>query len=243
MARDREKEQRFEAQAKRIKEHLNSTLRYDHEFLPPPFCIEFTGSPSSGKTTTITELDKFLRRHEFRVWRPQEGAEVIRHIPRTTPLYNVRTGLYALTMLLDVRHGHAYDIVLFDRCIFDAYCWMLYWNEKQKLTTEEQELIQSFFLSRLWSVDIAYIMVCDPETAIAREHRIALSHKLGETTNPKTLQALVRRYKDTYKVLSPKYPQLHLIDTTHLDEESMVEIVATKTLDILEHSIQTQSHP
>lgn len=147
----------FEEKAKKILEYLKSDLRYDEQFLPRPFFLEFTGSPSSGKTTTITELDKFLRRHGFRVLRPQEGAEVIRHIPRTTPLYNIRTGLYALNKLIDESYGHLYDVIIFDRCVFDAYCWMMYWEEKNKLTKEEKELAQSFFLSRFWmeKIDIA----------------------------------------------------------------------------------------
>lgn len=229
----------FEQKAKKILEYLKSDLRYDEKFLPRPFFLEFTGSPSSGKTTTITELDKFLRRHGFRVLRPQEGAEVIRHIPRTTPLYNIRTGLYALNKLIDESYGHLYDVIIFDRCIFDAYCWMMYWEEKNKLIKEEKELIQSFFLSRFWmeKIDAAFIMICGSKIAMERELRIALSQKLGETTNPQTIETLVDRYFKAYHILSPKYPQLHLIDTTNLNEQVMVEIIATKILNIFEEKI------
>lgn len=229
----------FEEKAKLILKYLKSDLRYDEKFLPRPFFLEFTGSPSSGKTTTITELDKFLRRHGFRVLRPQEGAEVIRHIPRTTPLYNIRTGLYALNKLIDESYGHLYDVIIFDRCVFDAYCWMMYWEEKSKLTKEEKELAQSFFLSRFWmeKIDAAFIMVCDPKIAMERELRIALSQKLGETTNPQTIKTLVGRYSKAYEILSPKYPQLHLIDTTNLSEQTMVEIIATEILNIFEEKI------
>src|SRR3989344_3657761 len=120
----------YEEKAHRILAYLKKDVRHDHSFLPRPFFVEFLGSPSAGKTTAITEMDKFLRRMGFRVLRPQEGAEVIRHIPRTTPLYNIRTGLYALSLLIDESYGHLYDIIIFDRCVFDAYCWMMYWLEK-----------------------------------------------------------------------------------------------------------------
>lgn len=230
------REKLFEAQAKNILDFLKADKRYDHTFLPPPFFIEFTGSPSSGKTTNITELDKFLRREGFRVLRPQEGAEVIRHIGRDTPLYNIRTGLYALTKLIDESHGHLYDVVIFDRCIFDAYCWMMYWVEKNKLSSEEKTLIQQFFLQRFWTdqITIAFFMICDPEIAMQREQRIALSTKLGETTNPETIRKLVERYKKAHEELSPLHPQIHLIDTTHMQEGEMVEMIAQKTLDAME---------
>lgn len=235
------KENIFEQKAQTILNYLKSDLRYDDQYLPRPFFIEFTGSPSSGKTTTITELDKFLRRQGFRVLRPQEGAEVIRHIPRTTPLYNIRTGVYALTKLIDESYGHLYDVVIFDRCVFDAYCWMMYWTEKGQLTDDEKATIQSFFLSRFWTdkIDAAYFMTCDPKVAMERELKIALSQKLGETTNPKTIKTLTERYKTAYTKLSPRHPQLRLIDTTHLGEQEMVEHIATETLTILEQKAKS----
>ncbi|MBI2669975.1 MAG: AAA family ATPase [Candidatus Yanofskybacteria bacterium] len=233
----------FEEKAQKILAYLKSHLRYDDQFLPRPFFLEFTGSPSSGKTTTITELDKFLRRQGFRVLRPQEGAEVIRHIGRSTPLYNIRTGIYALTQLIDFSAGHPYDVVIFDRCIFDAFCWMMYWAEKNKLTDKEKKMIQDFFLLRFWTdkIDAAYFMICDPGIAAERELRIALSRKLGETTSPQIVRTLIERYKSAYNALSPDYKQLFLVDTTHMDEVTMVKHIATQTLNILEEKSQNGS--
>lgn len=230
------KENIFEQKAKIILDYLKSNVRYSDNFLPRPFFLEFTGSPSAGKTTTITELDKFLRRQGFRVLRPQEGAEVIRHIERTTPLYNIRTGLYALNLLIDLSASHLYDVVIFDRCIFDAYCWMMYWQEKGKLNCEEKNIIQSFFTSRFWTdkIDAAFFMICDTKVAMQRELRIALSQKLGETTNPKTVESLVKRYKTAFRNLAPRYGQIHLLDTTKMDEQKMVEAVAVKVLEVME---------
>ena len=231
----------FEAQASQILEYLKQHVRYDHSFLPRPFFVEITGSPSAGKTTTITEFDKWFRRMGFRVLRPQEGAEVIRHIGRDTPLYNIRTGLYALQMLIDLSAGHQYDLVIFDRGIFDVYCWMLYWKEKEKLSPEKTELIQQFFLLELWlpKIDAAYFMICDPKVAMERELRIALSDKLGETTNPETVRKLVSRYRTAYDTLRPQFPQLRLIDTTEMSEQDMVEYVGQHTLNILESKAKT----
>src|SRR3989344_435713 len=229
------KEKIFEKKAQEILKYLKSNIRYGNH-IPRPFFLEFTGPPSSGKTTTITELDKFLRREGFRVLRPQEGAEVIRHIERTTPLYNIRTGLYALQLLIDISESHLYDIVIFDRCIFDAYCWMMYWNEKNKLPDFEMQTIQDFFMSKFWinKIDIEYFMVCDPKIAMKRELRIALTQKLGETTNPKTVETLIKRYKKAYEILSPDYKQLHLLDTTSMKENKMVEMIAEQVLDTLQ---------
>ena len=225
----------LEEKTKIILDYLKVSRRYNQSFIPRPFFVEFTGSPSVGKTTLITELDKYFRREGARVWRPQEGAEVIRHIERTTPLYNIRTGLYALNLLIDLSAGHMYDIVLFDRCIFDAFSWMMYWEEKNKLTPAERNMIQSFFLSDFWTdkIDAAIFMVCDPAEALRREMRLSMSQKVGETTNSKTVEALVNRYKTAYRLLSPKYKQLVMFDTTNLDEETMVQTITNKLVDML----------
>jgi len=222
----------FEERVARLREYLRCDHRYDSAYLARPFIAEFTGSPSSGKTTCITELDKGLRRLKLRVWRPQEGAEVIRHIERTTPVYNIRTGLYALTTLLDVCSGHQYDVVLLDRGVFDVHTWMMYWQDKNQLTEEEKILIQSFFQLRFWieKVDVAYFMICDPKKAMERELKIALTDTMGDFTNHETITKLANRYKNAYEELKGRHPQLHLIDTTDLSEEAMVNLIAEKTL-------------
>ena len=38
----------FEAIAQKILKHLKSNVRYDETFLPRPFFLEFTGTPSSA---------------------------------------------------------------------------------------------------------------------------------------------------------------------------------------------------
>jgi len=223
---------KLEAQAQQLLAYLKSDIRYDQSHLPRPFFIEFTGTPSAGKTTTIVELDKFLRRQGFRVYHPQEGTEVIRHISRSTPLYNIRTGIYALSLLVDLMQGNQYDVVIFDRCVFDAYCWMTYWKEKGKLTEEEKAVLQSFFLSQFWmeSIDAAYFMTCTPYAAGERELKIAVSEILGETTSAASVTTLIARYRNAYALIKPQYPQLHLLDTTNMDAKTMVNFVVETTL-------------
>ena len=225
----------LEEKTKMLLDYLKISRRYNQSFIPRPFFVEFSGSPSSGKTTMITELDKYFRREGARVWRPQEGAEVIRHIERTTPLYNIRTGLYALNLLIDLSAGHMYDIVIFDRCIFDAFSWMMYWEEKNKLTPEERNMIQSFFLSDFWTdkIDAAIFMVADTKESLRREMRLSMNQKVGETTNSKTVETLINRYKTAYSLLSPKYKQLVMFDTTNLNEETMVQTITNKLVDML----------
>lgn len=229
----------FEQRAEKVLKYLNVDHRYGESHLPRPFFVEFTGSPDSGKTTAIDELYKFFKTLKFRVLRPQEGAEVIQHVPRTTPLYNIRTGQYAVNQLIDYSHGHLYDLVLFDRCVFDAYCWMIYWESKGKLNSKEVKLYQDFFLSRFWvdKLDTAFFVVCDPEEAMKRSKEVSLTDRLGNFTNPQTIKILVERFHQASRKLSPSFPQLKLIDTTNMDKQQMVEYFANEILVAMENKV------
>lgn len=228
-------ETEFDRKARELLEYLNPDHRYGEDYLPRPFMVEFTGSPSSGKTTTIDALDQLLKGQGMRVLRPQEGAEVIRHIPRTTPLYNLRTGLYALQQLIDLSSGHQYDIVIFDRGVFDTHIWMQYWRGKGQLNEEEESFYQQFFLSRFWveHLDRAYFVVCDADVAMQREHRISLTGHEGNFTNPETITKLAGYYAKAYGALGANHPQLKFVNTTRMDEQEMVEYVAYDLLDTL----------
>ena len=215
--------------------YLKPEIRRDMHNIPRPFTAEFLGSPDAGKTTIITEMGNFFKGQGFRVWCPQEGAEVVRHMPRESPLYNIRTTLYAMKLLIDVAHGHAYDIVFFDRCIYDAYVWMMYWRERNMLSEEEMTTIQNFVLSRFLTdkIDIAFIVTCDPEEAMKRALKNALSEKRG-FTNASTIKALADRYRIAFNQLTPYHSQLRHIDTTNLTEQGMIQEVANETIQTLE---------
>ncbi|OGN10610.1 MAG: hypothetical protein A3J46_05375 [Candidatus Yanofskybacteria bacterium RIFCSPHIGHO2_02_FULL_41_11] len=222
---------KFKEKRGRIMAYLRSDFRHDST-IPRPFVFEFNGPPHSGKTTTIIELDKFLRRQGFRVLRPQESGEAIRHIDRSVPVYNIRTGLYTLTHLLDHVHDHSYDVIIYDRGIFDAYCWMSYWEEKGKITKKQMDIVQNFFFLDLWlkEIDRAYFMVCDSQKARKRELDTSLSKKL-DTKNIET----VKLYRKTYDNLSKTFPQLKLIDTSNLNKKEVAEKIALDLLGVMEH--------
>lgn len=239
MQDEKNKEKVLEEKIDRIKSYLKVSIRYSRDFLPRPFIVEIAGSPAAGKSRLITELDGFLRREGLRVYCPQEGAQAIRHIERTSPVYNIRTALYALTLLLDLSSGNQFDIVIFDRCIFDGFVWMMYHEKDGKLKPEEAAVLQAFFLSDFWSnfVDVAYFVICETEEAMRRRMRFSLTQKTTSGSNPKAIEALINLYKTAYGILSVKHKQLFLMETTHMSEAGMVTKVTFNILDIFNRKI------
>ncbi|MDP3725585.1 MAG: hypothetical protein Q8R36_00130 [bacterium] len=226
----------FKERAERILDFLNTKQRYNQLLIPPPFFIEFLGSASSGKSSTIKLIYNFLRRNGFEVLMPQEGAEVFPSNWRKNPDYNIQTGMYALGILLRERKRHNYDFVLFDRCIFDAYHWMMYWYEKERLTKEQRQHWQAIFLDPLFSPDIklAFIMTCEPNVALARENEHALTDDLGETTNPQAIAKTIERHRTMYDALILHNPQLRLVDTTTTSRKEVAGRIGAEILKILD---------
>lgn len=224
-------DKKYQNKIRQIMAYLKSEVRYGTSIVPRPFIIEFNGSPHSGKTSAITEIDKLLRRHGFRVLRLQESGEAIRHIERKTPIYNIRTGLYSLINIIDHSHSHNYDIVILERGIFDAYSWMTYWGEKDKKYRLEIETVKKFLLSDFWlnTVDRAYFLVCRPAKARERERDMSLSKNLN-TSNVD----MVKFYQKSFKKLWRKFSQLKLIDTSDLTKKEVAEKIALDILKVME---------
>jgi len=231
----------FESRAEEVLRYLKVNERYDEKHRPRPFFVELTGSPDSGKTTTIDEMYKFFKTLGFKVKRPQEGAEVIQGVKRDTPLYNIRTCDYARIQLIDQAHEPECDLMIFDRCVFDGYCWMMYWEAKSKLTSEETKMYQSFFLSKFWvnKLDAAYFVICNPDESMRRSKEVSLTNRMGNFTNPATIKVLVDRFQKAYVDLSPTFPQLRLVDTSGMDKQTMVEYFANEILTAMEKRVAT----
>jgi len=239
---NKEKIEELKNCAKNIHEYLKTNIRHDRDFLPPPLIVEIAGHPSCGKSTIIGKLDTSLRRLGFKVGLVQEGAQKVRNIDRSGPDYNKATALYSLHKLYEARANTSLDIVIFERCVFDAWVWPEYWMKKGELDSSEVSDLKNFYLTNEDKVDIAFFVVCDPALAIERESKIyAINQESGGTTNPKTIAMLKSLFEDSFEKLRHYFPQLHLLDTTKLTEQEMVDMVTEITLTKLSEKIQNSS--
>lgn len=239
---EKEKTNELKSCAKNIHEYLKTHIRHDRDFLPSPLIIEIAGHPSCGKSTIIGKLDTSLRRLGFRVGLVQEGAQRIRNIERSGPEYNRATAIYSIRKLYEACANPSLDIVIFERCVFDAFNWPDYWCRKGKLSVNDMINLQNSYLIDADKIDIAFFVVCDPILAVEREGRIhAIDQESGETTNPKTIETLKSIFEKSYEKLHTKFLQLHLIDTTNLTEQDMVDKVTEIILTKLSQKIQNNS--
>ena len=87
-----------------------------------PLLIEFCGSPKSGKSTTITSLNQFLKRNGFSTTVLTERASVCPVSNKKDPLFNIWTLTSTVAEIVDNLDSKKTDIIIADRAVFDALC-------------------------------------------------------------------------------------------------------------------------
>lgn len=209
------------------------------EGLPRPFIIELTGNPDSGKTTIIDSLRDFFKEMGYRVDKPLEGAEVVK-LPRTNFRYNVATGIYAMNILMGQLNSGAHELVLFDRCLYDAWGWMEYWLWKKDISKELAREVQNFFTKEAWrkEIDIAFFVMCDPKEAVRRNLETSIIKETGRFSSPKSSKKLANIFRNEYNYFKRKNAPVILIDTTKLSKDEQAKLVLNHALDAFERRFE-----
>jgi len=217
--------------ALRVREHA----AFNQE-LHRPIIVEFTGSPDAGKTTAIEAVRNFFRRLGYAVQKPQEGAEIYHFVPRTDPEFNIRTGIYQMSLVIDAKYDRNTDLVILDRGLYDPYYWMSYWHRKGKLDEAKTRFYQEFFTDEKWrvNIDACFFMTCEAQEVVRRNEVAIPLDDLGETTNPESVRTLVDLARDTYIHWERKGAPVHLLDTTHLSTKEANSYCIERALQIFE---------
>lgn len=210
--------------------------------LPRPFIVELTGNPNSGKTTIINSLRDFFKDMDYRVKKPLEGAEEVR-LSRKSFIYNVATAVYAMNILMGQLNSGTDELVLFDRCLYDAWGWMEYWLWKKDISEKLAREMQSFFTKKVWrkEIDIAFFVTCDPEEAVRRNLEDAVIKETGDFAGPKSSKKLANIFTNEYRSFRKKNAPVILIDTTKLKKDEQAKIVLAHTLDAFERRFKKRN--
>lgn len=201
------------------------SCEFRREKLARPFIIEMTGLPDSGKSTVLKRIDMFLRRQgsgeqECKILIPQEGTKTVRNIPRTAIQHSVAASNYVLQILFQQSYSTDYDLLFFDRGLYDAWCFAEWLRQKRKLEQEESDCFKSFFTNEGWlkNIDICFFVMCDPKVAIVRNKKDTfLTKKTGIRTNPKAVAELYSAFMTGYGYFKNQGAPVVMINTTALD--------------------------
>lgn len=222
-----EKIEFYESLVKEIKFNLSGRKR--------PLIIEFTGLPKAGKTTVVNSLSMFLRRNGISTIVITERASVCPIKNKHHPDFNIWTGCRTLSNILNYKQANDYSVIIVDRGIYDALIWMALLYKKGKMSKNELEAIENFFLLERWekSIDLIIYMYTSVEKALEREFKDLLTLKPGSIMNEEFLKEFLTIAHETIDKFSNKYNQIITIDTTQTKTIDGIEKVISEVLDAL----------
>ena len=188
-----------------------------------PIIIEFCGSPKSGKTTTISSLNLFLKRNNFKTVVLSERASICPVKKKTHPFFNIWTLTSAIAELIGylTTGKDKYDIIIADRGVFDALCWFEWLNSNDNnhnpyLDDDTYDILKNFALMDLWTniIDIVYIFKVPPETSIQREYANLLTEVPGTIMRENVLSSFNLAIDKAKEKYSNHFREIKQIDTS-----------------------------
>ena len=200
--------------------------RYD-----TPVIVEVSGTPNSGKTTTIESLEKLLKRSiPLKIKVLDESASRCKIKDKLSPDFNRWTISETIRMLTEMTCRN-YDLVICERGIFDALCWAQFHFNNGKITQEEFNTMSKYFClpSLLDKIRVLILMKCKAETSILRENVHGIVDTKGTIVNEEVLSSLNLAIEQTYEKYKEIFIESEVLDTTNLSPNDINE----KFLDIL----------
>lgn len=211
-----------------------------------PIVIEFAGLPKAGKTTTLSQIQSFLKRCGFRTEVVVERASVCPIRDKRNFNFNVWTACTTLAQILEKTQSPPRpddpDILILDRGLFDAICWLGMMEKLARLRPIDRGKIEEFVLLSDWRRRITgvILMTAKPEDALKRERGVLpIEGAEGSIMNKDVLQNMHQmlleaqeRFKDEFRIVAvnTSRPELSTVQKT-------CEHVCDKVLDLIEEQL------
>jgi predicted NUDIX family phosphoesterase len=211
-----------------------------------PIVFEFAGVPKAGKTSTLSALQLFLKRCGFRVEVVVESASISPIRDKTDFNFNVWTACTTLVKILEKTQNPPHvddpDILILDRGLFDAICWLRFMERLERIRPHERQTIESFLRMPDWRkrVSAVFVMTASPEHALEREQGLLpVEQKYGKIMNPQVLPEMLSTARATAKDLKEEF-RLFEINTSAglLDAKGIANKIADLALNVVEEHLR-----
>jgi predicted NUDIX family phosphoesterase len=211
-----------------------------------PVVLEFAGTPKAGKTTTIGQLQTFLKRCGFRVKVVVERASVCPIRDKKHFNFNVWTACTTLSQILEHTqeppNNEDPQILILDRGLFDSICWLTLMDRLSRIRTVDREAIEEFLLIDDWRRRITgvVVMTASPEVALEREQGYLPVETKGSIMNREVLAQTLTTTRDCVDRLKEKF-RIFQVDTSNGSGKNgprkTAEIVADIVLNLIEEQL------
>ena len=220
-----------------------------------PVVLEFAGVPKAGKTTTLTQVARFLKLCGFRVETVAERASVCPIRDKKSATFNVWTACTTLAQVLehtqapprptdpDAQQGCQPDVLFLDRGIFDAINWFGVMERMGRISQPERQTIEEFLLMAEWTTRISGVVVMSTSATEALKRETELlpidSPNGGSIMNPSMLETVQTTVKTTVSRLKGRFSILEA-DTSKEDVRQTIKRVIRFALERIEQQLEEQ---
>lgn len=210
---------------------IRNILNYSH-----PYVIEFTGTPRTGKTSLINNLNDFFKKKGFVVDILEEFTTSKKYKSEIFPLLkdkyksiiNTEIPKYVLNQLNKSLKNNN-DIIIIDRSLFDRLIWVDRLNNKNQMIHNEYEDYKKLYIPLIKEkIDIVIATYTDSITALKRDYNTNLSLEKRNFLNETNINEYNNALINMKKLAKKENINFCLFDTTNKTQrEISFEIINT----------------
>jgi len=213
-----------------------------------PIVIEFAGTPKAGKTTTLSQLNAFLKRCGFKVEVVIERASLCPIKDKKHVNFNIWTVCTTLSQILEKTQTPPRpddpQILILDRGIFDSIFWLRLMERLQRIRPLERKVVEDFLLIPDWRDRVAgvILMSASPTDAMQREQgMLPVFEAKGSIMNEAVLKQMTDVVHQTEKDMESLFRVFSVNTSVGENKENpkrTVEKVAEIVLSLIEEHLK-----
>ena len=209
--------------------------------LDKSFVIEFSGTPRTGKTTTINNLYDFFKKGGFSISIIEEFTtskyfkEVFKQkYKNSNKLDSNLTIIEETVKQLQDEINTNKDIIIVDRSINDRQIWNYIRYKKNDMDTKMYNELQSKYkeISKEL-IDVLVITYADPITSLKRDYNSSLALEKRSFLNTDNITEYNESVKDLKEVFESSVNTLILVDTSNINMNDLSIKVAYEIMNAM----------
>lgn len=222
----------------------NNLINLKQELLiNKPYVIEFSGTPRTGKTSLINNLNDFFKKAGFITKRIPEFVSTTYYKNEIAPSNKDKTKfeineiiIEEIVKNIDIERNSKSDILFIDRGIFDRLVWM-HRSYIQKAVTEElyDNFINKYLIESKDKIDSLILTYAIEKEALKRDYIHSLSLEQRSFLNISNLEEYNRALVESEVLFEEISPNIHFIDTTFKTTDEVSFEVANNILNDIEN--------
>ncbi len=186
-----------------------------------PYVIEFTGTPRTGKTSIINNIEDFFKKAGFKVKVLEEFTTSLFYKNNIKPkllneyknVVNTEIPKY-VNIQLDEAINNGYDIILIDRSLFDRCIWIDRLSLKGGISElEVSDYYDKYIPMIKEKIDLVIATYCDTLTSLKRDYISNLSLEKRGFLNEDNVNEYNNSLKNTINLFKTNDYEVNLFDT------------------------------